>query len=52
MPLFDVPGDVALEGMHPDGERFIARRFLPRQFKGDRIEAIVHWLDQVKAKVR
>jgi hypothetical protein len=37
--------------MHPDGARFLARRLLPRQFKGDRIEAIVRWLDAVKAKV-
>ncbi len=51
VPLFDLPADVVLQGMHPDGNRFIARRHLPRQFKGDRIEAIVHWLDQVKAKV-
>jgi hypothetical protein len=37
--------------MHPDGERFLARRHLPQQYKGDRLEAIVNWFEEVKAKV-
>jgi Tol biopolymer transport system component len=48
--LFKVPADTIVRRFHPDGKRFLSARELPRQFKGDRILAILNWFDQVKAR--
>jgi hypothetical protein len=48
--LFKVPADADVWGPHPDGNRFILVRHLPPAFKGDRIEAVLNWSDEVKAR--
>jgi len=42
---------IALYETGPYGERFLAIRVVPPQFKGDRVVAILNWFDQVRAKV-
>jgi hypothetical protein len=49
--LFDIPVDTTVIGLHPDGERFLALRRVPATFKGERVEAVLHWSDQVAARV-
>jgi serine/threonine-protein kinase len=49
--LFKIPPDIFVWGPHPDGKRFAATRTLPPVFKGDRVEAVLHWSEQVKARM-
>jgi len=48
--LFELPADVVVIGIHPDGERFLAFRPVAAEFKGDRVEAVLHWSDQVTTR--
>ena len=48
--LFELPPDLEIWGLHPDGTRFLGVRVLEREFKGDRVEAILNWFDQVAAR--
>jgi serine/threonine-protein kinase len=48
--LFEIPPDVAVIGIHPDGERFLGLRPVAAEFKGDRVEAVLHWSDQVATR--
>ena len=48
--LFKITADLDLIRPHPDGTRFLARRALPAQFKGDRIQVVLNWFDQVQAR--
>ena len=48
--LFDIPVDTTVIGLHPDGERFLALRRVAATFKGDRVEAVLHWSDQVATR--
>ena len=49
--LFKVPAEADVWGPHPDGERFVLVRNLPATFKADRVEAVLNWSDEVKARV-
>jgi hypothetical protein len=49
--LFELPPGVDVAMVHPAGDRFLGKRHLEPRFKGDRIEAILNWLDQVQARV-
>ena len=48
--LFEIPVDTTVIGLHPDGERFLALRRVAPTFKGDRVEAVLPWSDQVAAR--
>jgi serine/threonine-protein kinase len=48
--LFDIAVDTTVIGLHPDGERVLALRRVAATFKGDRVDAILHWSDQVAAR--
>jgi eukaryotic-like serine/threonine-protein kinase len=49
--LLKVPADVDVWSPHPDGERFVLVRQLPATFKGDRVEAVLNWSEEVKTRV-
>ena len=49
--LFKGPADGNVWGAHPDGRRLIFVRRLPPAFRGDRVEAILHWADAVRKGV-
>lgn len=49
--LFKVPAGVDVWSPHPDGQRFILVRHLPAAFKGERVEAVLNWPAEVKARV-
>jgi hypothetical protein len=48
--LFKIPADTVVIAPHPGGERFIAMRPVPAEFKGDRVEAVLNWSDQVATR--
>src|SRR5262245_9606283 len=48
--LFKVPVDTIVMAPHPDGERFLAMRPVAPAYKGDRVEAVLHWSDQAAAR--
>jgi len=49
--IFQISGDLWLDGFHPDGRRLIAAKVAPAQFPGARVLEILNWFDQVQAKV-
>ena len=48
--LFEIPVDITVIAPHPDGSRFLGVRPVAAEFKGDRVEAVLHWSDQVATR--